>query len=72
MTIAAEKLHIPMISRDQILDAIRAGKRVVVLANILDVADIDALRDVVPAKTHRVWTCGTQICAGAAGWATSK
>lgn len=73
MTVAAARMHIPMIVESQILDAIKAGRSVWVLSNGFDAHYIDELRSVVPAKVVKEWRCGSSSpCVKVAGWSPER
>lgn len=72
MTAAAERMHIPTISRNEILQSIKAGRFVWVLANSLDTHHLVELRAAVPAATVREWRCGAWPCIEVAGWGPGR
>ena len=67
-TEAARLLHIDPIGRAQILDAIAAGKKVLVVANTMDTGYLAGLDAQSAAGRTRFWACGYGDCVEAMSW----
>ena len=62
MTVAAQRMQIPVIDWKQISDDIAAGKVVWVLSNSVDIPYLRLLDGLVPAEQTLTWDCGAAPC----------
>lgn len=62
MTMAASRMRIPTLNREQIIDNIAAGKDVWVLSNSVDLPYLKLLNGSRPAKQVVKWNCGNSPC----------
>lgn len=65
---AARRLHIDPIGNEQILAAIKAGEKVVLLANTMDSGYLDSIAAGYPPTHTKSWACGYNDCIEAMTW----
>ena len=68
MTAAAKRIGVGTIGREAILEAIAAGKNVVVISNPIDTSYLDLLAAQHDARDVKHWACGRSLCIEAMTW----
>jgi len=68
MTLAADRMGVAAITRQQLQRDIASGQTIWVLSNAVDMPYIQALQADQPAQQTKLWTCGLVKCLETAKW----